>query len=149
MIMVPVFDPKSTTRQQYEEHANNPLCSGCHKILDGVGFGLEHFDPLGRWQELDNGQQIDDSGEIFSTDAKGVFKGALALEAKLANSNDARACYTGNWVNFAYGRTAGSADACTQQALNKAFSDAKGNIKALVLALAQTDAFLYRPLVNP
>ena len=52
-------------------------------------------------------------------------------------------------MNFAYGRTGGAEDACTHQALSKALSDAKGNIKTLVLALAQTDAFLYRPLVNP
>ena len=149
MIMEPAFDPKTTTRQRFEAHANNAACSGCHVTLDGIGFGFEHFDPLGGWQELDNGQAIDDSGHVFSTDAAGDFKGVLELEAKIAKSSDAQACYTGNWMNFAYGRTGGPEDACTHQALSKALSDAKGNIKTLVLALAQTDAFLYRPLVNP
>ncbi|MEO8904508.1 MAG: DUF1592 domain-containing protein [Polyangiaceae bacterium] len=149
MIKEPAFDPTTTTRQRFEAHANNPICSGCHVKLDGIGFAFEHFDPLGGWQQLDNGQPIDTSGHVADTDAIGDFNGVLELEAKLAKSHDAQACYTGNWLNFAYGRTAGSEDACTHQALNKALTDANGNIKALVLALAQTDAFLYRPLVNP
>lgn len=149
MIKEPAFDPKTTTRQRFEEHANNGACAGCHVKLDGIGFGFEHFDPLGAWQELDNGQAIDTSGHVADTDAAGDFNGVLELEAKIAKSHDAQACYTGNWLNFAYGRTAASEDACTHQVLTKAFADANGNIKALVLALAQTDAFLYRPLVNP
>jgi hypothetical protein len=149
MIKEPAFDPTTTTRQRFDAHANNAACAGCHVKLDGIGFGFEHFDPLGAWQQLDNGQAIDTSGHVLDTDAAGDFNGVLELEAKIAKSHDAQACYTGNWLNFAYGRTATAEDACTHQALNKALADANGNIKSLVLALAQTDAFLYRPLVNP
>ena len=47
----PVVDPipepteAKTTRQRYEElHAGNAACSGCHKLMDPIGFAFEHLD---------------------------------------------------------------------------------------------------------
>ena len=40
-------------------------------------------------------------------------------------------------------------DACTRAQLENAFSESGGNVKALLLAATQTDAFLYLPAPNP
>ena len=149
MIMEPPFDPKTTTRQRFEAHANNAACSGCHVTLDGIGFGFEHFDPLGGWQELDNGQAIDDSGHIFSTDAAGDFKGVLELEAKIAKSSDAQACYIGQLDEFCVRPNGGARGRLHAPSPEQGPFRCEGQHQTLVLALAQTDAFLYRPLVNP
>ena len=52
-------------RQRTERHRSDPACSGCHRMLDPIGFGLENFDPLGRWREKDDtGVAVDPVGEL-------------------------------------------------------------------------------------
>jgi hypothetical protein len=54
-----------TVRQRTELHRADPTCNNCHKILDPIGFGLEHFDAIGRWRDQDeSGGPIDASGEL-------------------------------------------------------------------------------------
>ena len=50
---------------------------------------------------------------------------------------------------FRSGRKEQSGDFCTHQQLAAAFKASNGNVKQLLLALTQTDDFLYRPLANP
>jgi multidrug resistance efflux pump len=64
----------------------------------------------------------------------------------MAQSLEAQSCYVGSWLTYAYGRTETTQDACTRASLERAFAEVGGNVKALLLALTQTDAFLYRPL---
>jgi hypothetical protein len=54
-----------TLRQRTELHRTNPVCANCHKTLDPIGFGLEHFDAIGQWRDREeNGQLIDAAGEL-------------------------------------------------------------------------------------
>ncbi len=52
-------------RARMEEHRTNPVCAGCHKVMDPVGFALENFDGTGRWRNTDDGTKIDPSGVLF------------------------------------------------------------------------------------
>jgi hypothetical protein len=55
--------------------APNPTCAGCHAFIDPPGFLFEHFDPIGAWRDLDNGQPIDASGDLDGmplADARGL-----------------------------------------------------------------------------
>ena len=52
-------------RQRMERHRQNPACFGCHQTIDPIGFGLENFDPLGRWRTKDDtGVAVDVKGEL-------------------------------------------------------------------------------------
>ena len=52
-------------RQRTELHRTDPVCANCHKVLDPIGFGLENFDAIGRWRELDDaGGSIDAAGKL-------------------------------------------------------------------------------------
>ncbi len=54
-----------TLRQRTELHRTNAVCANCHKILDPIGFGLENFDAIGRWRDIDeSGGLIDAVGEL-------------------------------------------------------------------------------------
>ncbi len=56
---------KLTLRERTELHRTNPVCANCHRTLDPIGFGLENFDAIGRWRDIDdNGEAIDASGEL-------------------------------------------------------------------------------------
>lgn len=137
--------PGITTRQRFEEHRNNPACAGCHMMLDPIGFGFEHYDGIGLWRETEDGLPIDDTGNIPNTDVKGAFKGPVELANKLATSRDAQNCFAGKWLTYAYGRIETAQDACTRAALQESFAASGGDIKKLMIALTQTDAFLYGP----
>jgi len=149
MFTEPAPDSTQTVREVFEMHRSAAACAGCHTRLDPIGFGLEHYDGVGLWQDKDNGKPIDSTGTIPDSDVAGAFDGAVELGKKLASSKDAQNCYVGEWLTFGYGRVESPQDACNRQALQNAFSSAKGNIKQLLLALTQTDAFLYRPVAQP
>ncbi|HVY68975.1 MAG TPA: DUF1588 domain-containing protein, partial [Verrucomicrobiae bacterium] len=54
-----------TLRQRTELHRTDAVCANCHKVLDPIGFGLENFDAIGRWRDLDeSGGRIDAAGEL-------------------------------------------------------------------------------------
>jgi hypothetical protein len=50
-------------REQLELHRRNPECNSCHRNLDPLGFALENFDAVGRWQaRTRDGLEIDSAG---------------------------------------------------------------------------------------
>ncbi len=146
----PPADPTRTTRERFLAHREADACKGCHTMLDPIGFGLENFDGVGLWRDSENGKPVDASGELPSAlDVAGPFSGPAELAQKIATSAEARNCFAGKWLSFAYGRVAGTDDACSESQLETAFREAGGNVKALLLAATQTDAFLYLPAPSP
>ena len=71
---------KMTMRERLSEHRKNPACSGCHKLMDPVGFSLENFDAVGRWRQAEDGTPVDVSGGL-PDGAK--FAGVAGLEKAL------------------------------------------------------------------
>jgi hypothetical protein len=57
-------DVEGTLRDRLELHMTEPVCAGCHTLMDPIGFGFEHFDPVGRRRELDAGYPVDASVEL-------------------------------------------------------------------------------------
>ncbi len=146
----PSVDPGDTTRQRFSQHDKDPFCASCHHLMDPIGFGFEHYDPLGLWRDTDQGLPIDASGQVSgSKDADGPFDGAVALAKRLSTSEEVRACVVSQWFTYAQGRPAAAADTCSTAKLQTAFAAANYNIQALLVALTQTDAFLYRNTVVP
>jgi hypothetical protein len=85
-ITLPPLDDSLSTRERLARHTQDPLCSGCHQRLDPVGFGFEHYDPIGAWRDTEgDGVPIDASGVLVYGDAAGPFDGALELSALLAD----------------------------------------------------------------
>jgi mono/diheme cytochrome c family protein len=53
-----------SAREQLERHRNNPACAACHRNMDPLGFGLENYDAIGRWRDLDGKFPVDASGTL-------------------------------------------------------------------------------------
>ena len=141
----PEVDRSLTTREQFAMHEASPVCAGCHSQIDPIGLGFEHFDGMGRYRETEWGLPIDASGEILGTsDADGTFDGVLELGQRLAGSRQVSDCVTTQWFRYAYGRNPEEADACSLARLQAEFAVADYDIKQLLVALTQTDAFRYR-----
>ena len=134
----------ATTRQRYEAAITGPACLDCHRDMDAIGFAFENYDAFGLWRESELGLPIDPSGTLSKTDAQGAFANALELIQHIAVSDDAHACFVGNWLSYAYGRKGTDEDACARQELETAFRDSNGNIKELLVALAKTAQLRFR-----
>jgi hypothetical protein len=149
VITPPELNPSLTTRQRFSQHSADPSCSACHQQMDPLGLGFEHFDAVGRWRETENDLPIDATGKLVLTDVDGDFDGAAALADKLASSEQVADCMMKEWARFTFGRSETVEDACTLEHTRTQFAAADHDIKQLVLALTQTDAFLYRKAVVP
>lgn len=143
-ITPPEVDPSLPTRERFKEHSTDPLCSGCHSLMDPIGFGFEHYDALGKWRDVEAGKPIDASGEIVSAKVEGAFDGVPGLATMLVTSPEVEACMTRQWFRFSYGRGETNGDNCTLDQLSDGFATSGRNIPDLLVALTQTDAFMYR-----
>lgn len=139
--------PGLSTRERFAVHTEAATCAICHVRIDPVGFGLERFDGLGRYRELDNGRPVDDSGELrYLRDAsiEGPFVGAVELSKRLADSVEVSDCVATQWLKYALGRDPTAADACSLVNVQTTFAESGGDFRALLIAITETDAFRYR-----
>ncbi len=144
VIKVPEPDPGSTARERFAQHSSDPACSGCHRLMDPIGFGFESYDAIARYRTTENGKTIDATGTLTESDIDGEFDGAVDLAHQLAASGDVQSCYVKQWFRYAYGRGETDEDVCTMARLDATFDESGGDIKELLVALTLTDAFLFR-----
>jgi hypothetical protein len=57
-------DGTRSMREQLQVHRRNPSCAACHRNMDPLGFGLENYDAIGRWRDMDGAFRIDASGAL-------------------------------------------------------------------------------------
>jgi hypothetical protein len=143
-------DPKATTRERFDVHTKDPACNGCHQLIDGVGFGFEAYDQLGRYRTQENQLPIDASGNVLltDTDLTGPFVGAQQLAARLAASTRVRDCVATSWYRFALGRVESEADTCSLASVKARFAESHGNFSELLVAITRSIAFRYRPAIT-
>jgi mono/diheme cytochrome c family protein len=72
-------------RQRLERHRQDPNCAACHARMDPIGFGLENFDPVGRWRTTAADKPIDSAGVLVSGEA---FNGPAELKKVLLGKKD-------------------------------------------------------------
>lgn len=141
----PEVMPGVSTRQRSAQHEVDPTCSGCHRLLDPVGFGFENYDAVGHYRTQDAGQPVDASGNLVGTrDIDGPFNGVAELATKLASSSEVKECVTRQWFRFAMSRFEQPVDGCSMKSVLDSFDTAGQSLSSLPQAIVQTDAFLYR-----
>lgn len=129
---IPPLDPKAPNRQKFAAHESNPSCSGCHQLLDPIGFGFERFDAVGRLLQ----GTIDSTGAIKgSLSSDTTFDGVRDLEQKLAASSDARTCFVRQWVRFALGVSDTDSSAAEITRLASATNASGSSVQALLRAM--------------
>jgi len=68
-------------RERMEKHRKDPVCAGCHRLMDPIGFALENYDGTGRWRTTEEGRPIDASGTLFNGAA---IDGVVGLRREIA-----------------------------------------------------------------
>jgi hypothetical protein len=145
----PGLDPKLTTRARFAKHTADPSCTSCHQYIDGVGFGFEGFDGIGKLRTVENNLPVDVSGELRGLESLNdktseAFMGVRELSAMLAASANAQSCLTLQYYRFARGYEETELDACSLDKLKQRFSDKDLTIKELLVNLALLDSFTLR-----
>lgn len=141
----PPVDPTLSTRERYSQHSTDAACSGCHDLIDPIGFAFEHFDAIGRWRPTDGVHAIDDTGWIGNTPHTDAdFHGVHELSDVLAASPDVEACYVEQWLRFGYGTDDQIATACYIERLSEAVSASGGDLTTALFALTDSPHFTSR-----
>ncbi len=128
-----------TMRERLTRHATDPGCAACHRQMDPFGLALEHFDGIGVYRELDQGQPINTSGELDGV----AFDGAIGLGALLARDPRVASCVGRNLARHAWGQAEGSDENWIFDTLSQRFADSAYSFKELVLDLVTHDSFRF------
>jgi hypothetical protein len=134
-----------TNRELFEARTTPDQCQGCHKQINGIGYGFEAFDAIGRFRATDNGRPVDATGELVSTDVDGAFDGANELSAKLAESEQVQYCAVRNWYRYAFAREDSPEDWCKLDALYNSLRQVNGDLRELLVSIVTSHEFTHRP----
>jgi len=142
-------DMAQTTRQRFEQSHSTGGCFQCHKHMDLIGFGFEHYDAFGRFRDTENGLPIDDSLQVLdppSGDGPALagLSGPNSLGEYLAGSDDVQKCMLRYWTYFAYGSSTWAQDACTYDAIYQEASQASFGLKDVLKAIIHAQNFTTR-----
>jgi uncharacterized protein YbjT (DUF2867 family) len=133
---------KMTVRERLAEHRKNPACSGCHKLMDPVGFSLENYDAVGRWRRAEDGVPVDSSGGL-PDGAK--FDGAAGLEKALLTRPELFATtITEKLLTYALGRGVEYTDAPAVRQIVRQAQTNNFRFSSLILGIAGSPSFQMR-----
>jgi hypothetical protein len=147
------------TRQRLEAHVSNPACAGCHTLTDGIGFGFEHFDAIGRWRakqqvtyfrtgddEREGRNPINAELEIESkAHVAGIpdstFSSPKDLAEILGSTDECQICVVRQLFRYAFARSETPADEPLIQNAWTHFRESGFKFKALMMFLVLSDEF--------
>lgn len=146
---IPVLTEKRSTtganltmRERISEHRKNPACSGCHNLIDPVGFALENYDGVGRWRITEDARPIDATGGLPDGS---TFDGVAGLQqAILARPELFTQTFAEKLLTYALGRGVEYYD---QPAVRKIVRDAqRDNYKfsSFILGIVHSTPFQMR-----
>jgi hypothetical protein len=141
---IPLPQPGQSDRERLELHSKSPACSGCHALMDPIGFALSGFDLIGARRMVDSaGQPLMTKGSLSGFD-KVEFDGAVELAKVLRGSPAASACVATQVFRYTHGREEVAADDCQLRGIQDAFKASDYRFGDLLRALVKSDAFRYR-----
>ncbi len=131
-----------TLRQLMERHRSDPGCASCHRTMDAIGFGLENYDPIGRWRERDEGGAIDASGEL---PGHRRFDGPAQLKRLLmGQKDDFVRVLAAKLLTYALGRRVSDSDDLALDAVCAAVAKDGYRLDRMIIEICRSYPFLYR-----
>lgn len=133
----------ASMRERLEIHRADPACAVCHVTMDPLGFGLEHYDPVGAWRVMDGAFPVDASGEL--PDGR-RFDGALELVEVLREEEGFVRCLLEKLFVYALGRGLTEGDTATIDALLATLDPEDPTLREMIEGLVLSSAFRHRSL---
>jgi len=140
-----------TNRDRMSEHATNPSCATCHKLMDPIGFGLEKFDAVGARRDKFTLQfagrgegrkgapkkidlDIDTRGNVAGI-PDSQFSSPAELGAVLAKSSLCQECIVKQYFRYTAGRMEVPADRPAIREALDSFRGSQFRFKELIVSL--------------
>lgn len=139
-------EPQNTLRERMRV-TREDYCWTCHKKMDPLGLPFEMFNHAGLYRETELDEPVDTTGEIIDSgvsDLDGEVSDAIELIQKIAESERAEQVFVRHAFRFWMGRNETLNDRPILQDAYRAYKDNGGSMKALLVSLLTSDAFLYR-----
>lgn len=124
--------------EAYEAHANGG-CKACHAIIDGIGFGFERFDGLGRYREVEAENPSCDIEGVGTTGGE-AFSGPVEFSER--NLDVIATCAVQHLLRFAVRDWAPSV--AWLERLDMAFVASAHDFRVLVRTLVLSPEFRHR-----
>jgi hypothetical protein len=139
-------EPESTLRERMRV-TREQYCWTCHQKMDPLGLPFEMYNHAGLCRTTERGQPVDTTGEIIDSGdpaLDGPVRDALELIERVAGSERVEQVFVRHAFRFWMGRNETLHDRPVLQAAHRAYAESGGSMKALLLSLLTSDAFLYR-----
>jgi Protein of unknown function (DUF1592)/Protein of unknown function (DUF1588)/Protein of unknown function (DUF1585)/Protein of unknown function (DUF1587)/Protein of unknown function (DUF1595)/Cytochrome C oxidase, cbb3-type, subunit III len=143
---LPEVDPEDaahatmpTMREQMERHRADPACSGCHMLMDPIGFALEKFDAIGTWRTMDGDSPIDASSVMY--DGTKIEGPADLRNFLLAYSEQFIRTATEKLLTYALGRGVEYYDMPVVRSIAREAAADGYQFDALITAVVKSDPF--------
>lgn len=134
--------PGASLREQLKIHRENAICNSCHRQMDDLGFGFEHFDAVGRWRDRDGQHDVDASGILPSGDK---FNGSTELIAILkGRSKQVSRCLAEKLMTYALGRGLEYYDRCAVDKLLDTHAADSYRFSTLITQIVLSEPFQMR-----
>ena len=137
----PQVEASLSLRERLEVHRAEPQCAVCHDRMDPLGFGLENYDAVGRWRELDGPHPIDASGVL--PDGR-RFDGPRELVAVLRGDERFPRAVVRKLLVYALGRGLERADRRGVRRLLGGLDSGSPALFDIILEIARCEAFTRR-----
>ncbi len=136
----------ATAKCKYDRYAMHRTggCASCHDKTDPVGFGLERYDHMGRYREVEPDLPecaISGEGKLIEV---GAFKGPAELGDRLIESGTLETCLVTQVYRFAMGHREAAEDQPYLDTLAKNFKGSGYRFDQLLLDLTGSEWFMYR-----
>lgn len=143
----PRDEANAPLRERLAKHRANPNCAVCHMRMDGIGFALENFGPIGVWRDKEGKFPIDSNGELAGGHK---ISGPDGLRELLDNRKlDFLRCLTEKMLTYALGRGIEKQDRCTVRDICLAVSKNDYKFSSLIDNIIMSDAFQKRRSKKP
>ncbi len=150
-----------TIRETMEElHASQPVCASCHKLVDPIGYGFEHFDTVGAHRETElvrveptpqqeregakateHSLPIDSTGFVAGI-PDSAFGSPQDVGRILAQSPICQQCIVRQLFRYLFGRSETSRDTEVIERAYNRFEQSGFVFRELVLGLVVSEEFL-------
>lgn len=144
-------EPKSTLRERMRV-TQQDYCWTCHKKMDPLGLPFEMYNHAGVFRTTELDRPVDTTGEVIDSgdpNLDGEVANAIELIERLAASERAEQVFVRHAFRFWMGRNETVNDAPVLQDAYHAYKEGGGSMRALIVSLLTSDAFLYRTRSGP
>ena len=132
-------DKPLSAREKVIAHQTEAQCASCHRKIDPIGFGMENFDPIGRFRTEDrDGNVIDPSGTLPDGSS---FEGVAELSSILHEDERYTTCVTNKVMTFALGRSLTPRDRCFVEEIAAAAADTGTSLREVIVQVALNEVF--------